>query len=221
MPRNSRSTSVKVDFSGVEVKDFSIPDGDYVLTVTSVEKKRSESSGQDYLSWEFKVAEGPSKGKKVWHNTSLQPQSLWTLRQLLEAMGMEVEEGEMELELDDMAGESVGASIANEKYEGKDRPKIAQFIEVSDVEVEPKPTPTKAKATASTPKKDEEEETPPAKKTTKKKVSKPEFTVGQKVTFEDDGEEYTGKVSAVNNDVVTVKVGRDEWELDASEVTAV
>ena len=52
-----------------------------------------------------------------------------------------------------------------------------------------------------------------------KKKAAPEFEVGNKVTFEDDGEEYTGKITAIDGDTVTVKVGKDEWELEVSEIT--
>ena len=233
---------IKVDFSEVESQDFSLPNGPYILAVSSVEKKRSESSGNDYLSWEYKVAEGKHKGKKVWDNTSLQPQALWRLRNLLEAMGMEIEDGEMDIDLDDLAGELVGVEIENEKYQGKNKARIINFLEVSELEGEeeeeappvkgkakpaPEPEeeeeeapPPKAKGKAKakpTPEPEEEEEEPVVKK---KKSSKPEFTVGQKVSFEDDGDEHTGKIIAIEDETVTVKVGKDEWELEMSELTA-
>ena len=230
---------IKVDFSEVESQDFSLPNGPYILAVTSVEKKRSEASGNDYLGWEYKVAEGKHKGKKVWDNTSLQPQALWRLRNLLEAMGMEIEDGEMDIDLDDLAGELIGVEIENEKYNGKNKARIINFLAVSELEgeaeeetpvvkakpaPEPEPEeeeapPPKAKGKAKA-KPEPEEEEEPAPVVKKKKAKAPEFTVGQKVTFEDDGDEYTGKIISIEDETVTVKVGKDEWELELSEITA-
>lgn len=223
------STSVKVNFDDVESSDFSIPNGSYVLTVTGVEKKKSEQSGNEYLAWEFKIAEGKHKGKKVWDNTSLQPQALWRLRGLLEAMQVDISEGEFELELDEFDGETLGVVIENEKYNGKDKPRIVSFMLVDDVgETEAEEEAPKAKPAASSKKvaktvepeeeAEEEEAAPPPSK--KKKAAAPAFKVGQSVTFEDDGEDHTGKITAIDGDVVTVKVGKDEWELDVSEITA-
>lgn len=256
MAKKPKSTTLKLDFSEVEATSFALPNGQYVLSVTSVEKKRSESSGNDYLSWEYKVSEGKHKGKKVWDNTSLQPQALWRLRGLFEAMGIDIEDGEIEVDLDDLEGESVGVDIENEKYQGKDKPRIVNFIGVDDVdggeeeaeeeEEEEKPAPkgkAKGKAKEEEPEEEEEEEEKPAPKgkgkkkpepepeeeeeeeekpapKKKKKAAEPSFEVGQKVTFEDDGDTHTGKITAIEDETVTVKVGKDEWELDVSEITA-
>lgn len=233
----TKGGSLKLDFSEVEASSFAIPNGGYVLSVTSVEKKRSESSGNEYLSWEFKIAEGKHKGKKVWDNTSLQPQALWRLRNLFEAMGVEIEDGEVEVDLDDLEGETVGAEIENEKYQGKDKARVTNFITVDDVTVgEEAPAPKKAapapaakpapaKKADPTPEpeeeEEEEEEAPPPPVAKKKKAAPaPAFEVGQKVSFEDDGEEFTGKITAIVDDTVTVKVGKDEWELSLSEIKA-
>lgn len=221
-----KGTSIKVNFDEVASSDFSIPNGNYVLQVTGVEKKKSESSGNDYLAWEFKITEGKHKGKKVWDNTSLQPQALWRLRGLMEAMQMEIEDGEFELDLDDFEGETLGVVIENEKYNGKDKARIVSFMtvdEASGEEEEEEPAPKKEapskKAKPAPEPEEDDEETPPAKPSKKKKTA--EFEVGQTVTFEDDGDEHKGKITAIDGDTVTVKVGKDEWELELSEITAV
>ena len=235
----AKAKGIKVDFSEVESQDFSLPNGPYILAVTSVEKKRSEASGNDYLAWEYKVSEGKHKGKKVWDNTSLQPQALWRLRNLLEAMGMEIEDGEMDIDLDELAGELVGVEIENEKYQGKNKARIINFLGVDELEGEAEEAPPAKSKPAPEPEEEEEEEevapppkakgkakpTPepeeePAPVVKKKKAKAPEFAVGQKVTFEDDGEEYTGKIVSIEDETVTVKVGKDEWELELSEITA-
>src|SRR5690349_16462675 len=128
MVKKSSKNSIKVDFTGVETGGFEIPDGPYVLAVTSVTQKKGAETGQPYLAWEYKIHEGPYKGRKVWDNTSLQPQALWKLRSVMESMGMDIEDGEFELDLGDFESMTVGAEIANEKYQGKDKPLIVGYM---------------------------------------------------------------------------------------------
>jgi DNA mismatch repair ATPase MutL len=68
---------------------------------------------------------------------------------------------------------------------------------------------------------EEEEEEEEAPKSKKKSGGKSKFAVGDKVEFEDDGDEYTGKVTEVDGDAITVKVGKDEWQLEPSDLTKV
>lgn len=238
------SNAIKIDFTGVETGGFDVPDGAYVLAVQVVTQKKGQETGQPYLSWEFKVDEGKYKGRKVWDNTSLQPQALWKLRNMLECMGMDVEDGEFEIDLGEFEGLKVGAEIANEKYQGKDKPRVVGYMPEEDVDSngaeeeeaeeekpapkakasskkkdEPEPEPEEEEAEEEEPEEEKEEEkpAPAAKKTVKKKTV--ELEAGMSVTFEDEGETHKGKVVTVGEDTVEVKVGKDIWELDKSEVT--
>src|SRR5690554_3919167 len=93
-----RSKINSVDFTGVESGGRRVPPGEYVVVVEKVEQAESKKSGKPYLSWELRIVEGDFKGSKLFHNTSLQKQSLWSLRMMLEALGIEVD-GPMELDL--------------------------------------------------------------------------------------------------------------------------
>lgn len=249
MAKKPNTNAIKVDFTGVEAGGFDVPDGAYVLAVSTVVQKKGQETGQPYLSWEFKVDEGKYKGRKVWDNTSLQPQALWKLRSLLECMGMDIEDGEFELDLSDFEGQKVGAEVANEKYQGKNKPRIVGYMPEEDVdangavsdeeeeeeEEEEKPAAKPAAKTSSKKKpepepepeeeeeaeeeEEEEEKKPEPPKTTSKKKKAVEFEVGMAVTFEDEGESYKGKIHSVGDDSVEVKVGKDIWELEKSEVT--
>lgn len=206
-----KSSSLKVDFSGVESSDFSMPNGPYVLAVTSVELKKSNNSGETYLAWEYKVAEGEHKGKKVWDNTSLQPQALWRLRNLLEAFGYEVNDGEVDLDLESFENELVGAEIENEKFKGKDKPRIVAFSSVNGLD--------KGAAAANDDDEEEEPEPEPEKTTRRKKPAAPSFAKGDSVSFQDDGQTFKGSITSIEGDVATVKVGKDEWEIDFADLT--
>lgn len=219
----SKKAGISVDFSDTE-SQASLPEGDFLFEVDEVEQKTSENSGNDYLSITFKVAEGEFKGKKVWHNCSLQPQALFNLRGVLEALGFEVPQGVMELDPADMIGETCGGTVQLEVYEGKKRPRIVEFFSADELGEEAEEEPAKPAAKAA--KKAEPAEEPAAKPAAKKKAAKkeepeePSIEVGSKVTFTDDeGEELEGKVLSIDGDTATVKVGKEEWEISLDELT--
>ena len=227
-----KKKGLNIDFSDTETQ-AQLPEGDYLMEVDEVEVKTSEKSGEDYLSFTFKVAEGSYSGKKVYHNCSLQPQALFNLRGVLEALGFDVPQGAMDLDPTDLIGEQCGASIQLETYEGKKKPRCVEFFLAAELEAEGEQAEEKAPVKKAPAKKAEPEEEPaeeaPVKKA-KKKVAKPaaepEIEVGSSVTFTDDeGEEQTGKVTAMEEDSVTVTVGTgkkaEEWELSLEDLTLV
>ncbi|UOF76989.1 hypothetical protein [Caudoviricetes sp.] len=222
--KSTKKAGIAVDFSDTE-SQASLPEGDFLFEVDEVEQKTSENSGNDYLSITFKVAEGEFKGKKVWHNCSLQPQALFNLRGVLEALGFEVPQGVMELDPADMIGETCGGTVQLEVYEGKKRPRIVEFFSADELGEEEAPAKPAAKPAAKKAAEPAEEE-PAAKPAAKKKAAKkeepeePTIEVGSKVTFTDDeGEELEGKVLSIDGDTATVKVGKEEWEISLDELT--
>lgn len=86
------SKAVKVDLSGVESSQKAIPEGEYVVSVNDASIE-SSSKGNDYIKFEFEVIEGSHKGAKLYHNCSLLPQSLFNLKNVLEALGFEIQIG--------------------------------------------------------------------------------------------------------------------------------
>lgn len=124
-PKNRADCTV--DFSGVESGGRSVPDGDYLLEVISIEEKES-GEGNPYLAWKWKVVEGPYKGATVYDNTSLKSTALWRLKTLLECLGVDVTNGKMALNFKEYRGKTCLVKIANEVYQGKDKPRIAEFL---------------------------------------------------------------------------------------------
>lgn len=234
-PRASKKSTIAVDFSDTETQ-ATIEEGDYALTVDDVEKKESENSGADYLAITFKIKDGEFEGKKVYHNCSLQPQALFNLRGVLEALGFEVPTGVMELDPADMIGESCGAAIAHETYQGKTKARPVEFFPEEDLESrgeEPDPkakpkaaeAPTKVVKKGAKPAPEEEEEAPAPKAKVKGKTKAKALAEGDKVTFTDDeGDEQTGVISGIEDDTYSVTVGTGKkaevWELELTDLTA-
>jgi len=183
---------IAVDFSGVESGGRAIPDDDYLLEVVSCEEKEGRESGALYLSWKYKVAEGTYKGATVYDNTSLSPQALWRLKRLLEAMGIQAD-GKMSLDINSFKGKRVLAQIANETYNGKEKPRVVEFLF------------GEASAGGGS------------------SASANPFKKGSRVLFQYEGEDMIGVVSSVEGGKVIVAVTIDgeaeEWELDAAELS--
>lgn len=123
-------TSLKVDFTGVEASG-NVKAGRQLAEVSEVELKTSESSGNDYLNWKLKA-----KGGAIYHTTSLQPQSLWNLRNMLEAMGMEVPEAALELDLTEFPGMELGVEVEHETYQGKKKPIVVDLFPAEELDGE-------------------------------------------------------------------------------------
>lgn len=128
--KKSKSTTVSVNFKGVEGRTAGAKPGEYIGEVEEVEKDKGDAG--EYLKWTFVLGEDGDEGK-AWFYTSLTKQSLWNLRGLLEAMGEEVPDDEMDIDLEEMVGKKVGVVIEMEEYQGKDRPKMVDYMPVDDI----------------------------------------------------------------------------------------
>lgn len=133
MARKNRKskTSVSVNFKGVEGKGQRVKPGEYEAQVSEDELPSLENAGKghdDYIKWVFELDDGG----KAYFNTSLSKQSLWNLRGLLEAMGEEVPDSEMDIDLTEMGGKRIGVVIEEEEYQGKMRPKMVDYYSLED-----------------------------------------------------------------------------------------
>ena len=127
------TTSITVDFTGVEGGMKVIPEGDYLVEVVEVEQKQKPGSEYPYLSWKFKVAEGEDHaGTILYYNTSFNPNSLWNLRNLLEALGVDVPSGPLEIDLTDLVELQVMGVSAHDTYEGKKKSTLVDFYLAED-----------------------------------------------------------------------------------------
>lgn len=135
--KKSSSTSgdyISINMEGVEARTL-LPEGDYIVAVDEIEKKTSENSGHDFLSWKFKVASGEYKGQAVFYNTSLQPQALFNLKGLLIALGVTVPNGAMKIRFNELIGEKAGVTVEHDSsYDGKPRAKIVDIFPLDQLE---------------------------------------------------------------------------------------
>lgn len=125
---------VKVDFSGATTRKV-IPEGTEVL-INPVELELKDGEKAQYISWKYEVTEGKYKGQELYNNTSLAENSLWNLRGVLEAHGIEVPEKKTDLDLDKILKEAepAGAVIDNDTYQGKKKSVIGDIFDPEALE---------------------------------------------------------------------------------------
>jgi hypothetical protein len=115
---------VTLNFAGVQdqVSFEPIPAGKYVLQLVdykegTVQSESSKNYGATKFDFTFEVV-GPDSvpekllNKKIFDNVTLVQNSLWRLKAMLKAFGVEVpEDDDIELEFDDFIGEQLEAKV--------------------------------------------------------------------------------------------------------------
>lgn len=125
--RDRNSNSVNVDFTGVESGQKKIPEGTYSVSLDEATIEKS-SGGNNYIKMVFSVVEGKFKGSKLYHNCSLLPQALFNLKQVLQALGLDVPDKAYDLNLREILGLTCEVEVVHEAYEGKTKSVISEFI---------------------------------------------------------------------------------------------
>lgn len=130
--RGKQKDRVNVDFTDVESRVL-LPEGDYEVKVDNISLETSKDSGEDYLEWLFRtqnVDEDRYDGQPLYFNTSLQPQALWNLRSLLEALDVDVPNDKMDLVFEDILGLDMVAVVGHEMWDGKPRARLVDFMPI-------------------------------------------------------------------------------------------
>lgn len=168
MARKARGNRVTINMKGVEGRIL-VPEGDYLVSVA--EATVEKGSAADYIKWKCEIADGDYEGKALYYNTSLAPQALWNLRTWLEALGTEVPDDEMDLDLNDLIGEQLVVTVEHESYEGKRQAKIVdcQSANGASKEDEEDEKPKKSRHNE-----DDEEDEKPRKKSRRAEVEEDE-----------------------------------------------
>lgn len=114
--RNTRTKKkvASVDFSNVGKQFEAEEQYELIVAVCTLE----EGNEHPYFAFQFKGADEDYEDSIMYHNASTSPQSLWRLRPLIEAMGIEIPDGPFDLDPEDFIGKHVMASTILEKREG-------------------------------------------------------------------------------------------------------
>jgi len=109
-----KSGKIGLDFTGVETRVM-LPENDYLLSVVSLEEE------DESVIVGLQVENGKFEGKKVKEYFSTKPQALWRFGNFISACGLEVPNGEIELDASDFADVKVMGVCTHEEYNDKPR----------------------------------------------------------------------------------------------------
>ena len=118
------------DFDDVQTGFDPIPNGRFPFTISGCEKKKAIEGSGEYLSWELTCNDSDHQGRKLWNNTSLQPQALFALKGFLEAAGCDMESDGFNTE--DAVGCKLDVQVGQKEYEGKITNECSAFFPSSD-----------------------------------------------------------------------------------------
>ena len=129
---------ISVNFEGVESGggQVHIPEGDYAFKIMKVVQKNGKDSGNPYLNFSLKVTQGDAAGlnKVLPHICTLTKNSLWNLRNLLEATGKTVPAKALKIDLDKLVGLGLAGTVVDgDEYKGRKKSVVATFFPVSDL----------------------------------------------------------------------------------------
>lgn len=125
-----------------------LPSGKYHVAITDVDVResgpRAKHPGAEYWAIEFTVQSGEYEGRKLWTNATMLPHALYTIKGILEAIGMETTGNEFDVEPDDLinkelvvrgqfkkGGQKYTAADGSEK-ETADRCEVKSFYRKDD-----------------------------------------------------------------------------------------
>ena len=132
---------MKIDFTGVESRTFEpLPVAKYDVKVSAAQfNPSSQRSEEAFISWEYTVDGGEYDGRKAFHNTSLQPQALWSTQRTLMALGMPKEEVDeldwstedpekIQSDLYELLERECCVTIGHRKFEGENRQQVRRVL---------------------------------------------------------------------------------------------
>lgn len=128
----------KIDFGAVpqEIRRGGggghLPEGDHLVKIAKVEKrwKDDDRSNVPYYNWTLQAVDGQNKGTSVYHRTSLKPDALFSLRNLIHAVkGKNVAGKAINFDPTSFIGEKLGITVQDREYKppGKE-PKITSEV---------------------------------------------------------------------------------------------
>jgi len=131
----------RIDFSGVpqEIRSGGksyVPPGDYLVKVLKCDKqwKNDDHSNPAYYKWQFQVVEPKKfKGTSVYNNTSLAPNALFNLRNLIFAvLGKNVAGRQVNFDPATLYGKTLGISTDDREHQDKTYTDVVDMYPADD-----------------------------------------------------------------------------------------
>lgn len=128
--KKSKKTTINVNFKGVESRRTP-PEGDYKCKVLEATSGKS-GAGNEQIEFVAEIASGEYKGQKLYLYCPLQENSLWKLHAFLTALGVDVPEDDLDIDLGELVDEEFMGVITHETYNGRKRAKLTDFDSIAN-----------------------------------------------------------------------------------------
>jgi hypothetical protein len=174
--RTSKKAGIRIDLSKVG-KAFE-PGKEYSIKV--VECTLEDGQRAPYFNMKLAGLEPEYESSFMYHKASTSESSLWRLRPLLEAFGMDVPDGPMDLSPDDFVGCTAMCTTYLDRWDGGSSVRPEDFfpldgdVDMTDDEDEAEEEPAPKKRAAKAKEEEAEEEKPARKSRRSAKAEEPE-----------------------------------------------
>lgn len=121
------------DFSDVSGGFELIPIGAHPCFLFDVDVKQTKK-GDDMYVLVLKIASGEHKGRQLFYNLPVMPQTMWKIKETLEAFGMEIPKSSMAIDFDELLGLRCVAVVGHREWQGKDREDVQSLQPARDEE---------------------------------------------------------------------------------------
>ena len=118
-----------IDF--LNVTQRLVPEGRYEVTVDNLQMTQSQNYGVHYISWQFRITHGDYANRYLSARTSLQPDTLWRLQELLAALGIDVI-GHVAINADDIKGMVLLVTVKHREFDGDLSEEIIKFTTLEE-----------------------------------------------------------------------------------------
>lgn len=128
---------IKIDFTGVDKeirkggKSSRVPEGDYLGKVVNGELRKTKDGSGRYYNWRVQIVKPVKyKGKTLYHNTSLKPEALWNLRNLVFAcLGKNVAGKVLSFEPSNIYNKAFAFTAVDDEYTANGKTTIKSVLE--------------------------------------------------------------------------------------------
>lgn len=129
--KNSRSLSL--NFEGIGEGFFTPFAGEYAVKIHAVE--HDPDAGDDgQMIVDFMVLEGKNKGQTFRDWMNLGAKTLWRVKRLLVAAGMDIPDEETDIDFDDLEGRLLWVTVEEREYNGERKANVTGWAVLEEAE---------------------------------------------------------------------------------------
>lgn len=126
---------MKANFDFTDVGTFeTIPQGKYTCYLFDVDLRQTRK-GDDMYVLILKIADGEHKGRQLFYNLPVMKQTMWKIKESIEAFGVELPQSKVSFDFENLLGRKVKAVVTHREWEGKTRENVAALERLKGTDV--------------------------------------------------------------------------------------